>query len=99
MILCDVNVLLYAFRRDAREHEEFHRWLVERLGAAESYGVSELVLSSVIVQVHPRFRPRIGGSLCERQLQGRTRNTLLHIGLYNVIPGCCWGNCRKAAGE
>jgi uncharacterized protein len=55
VILCDVNVLLYAFRRDAREHEEFHRWLVERLGAAESYGVSELVLSSVIrISTHPR---------------------------------------------
>jgi predicted nucleic acid-binding protein len=48
-------VLLYAFRLDAREHKEFHRWLVERLGAAESYGVSELVLSSVIrIATHPR---------------------------------------------
>lgn len=56
MILCDVNVLLYAFRRDATEHEKFRGWLVERLGAADSYGVSDLVLSAVIrIATHPRI--------------------------------------------
>lgn len=51
-----MNVLLYAFRRDASRHEEFRHWLVERLGAAESYGFSELVLSAVIrIATHPRI--------------------------------------------
>lgn len=56
MILCDVNVLLYAFRRDAQRHKEFRDWLLERLGVAESYGVSDLVLSAVIrIATHPRI--------------------------------------------
>lgn len=56
MILCDVNVLLYAFRRDASRHQEFRRWLVERRRAAESYGFPELVLSAVVrIATHPRI--------------------------------------------
>jgi uncharacterized protein len=59
MILCDVNVLLYAFRRDSADHAEYRRWLIERLEADESYGVSELVLSSLIrIATHPRVYAR-----------------------------------------
>ncbi len=62
MILCDVNVLLYAFRRDSTGHEEYRRWLVERLEADESYGVSELVLSSLVrIATHPRVYARPSG--------------------------------------
>ena len=55
MILCDVNVLVYAFRADASRHAEYRAWLVERLSADESYGVSDLVLSGFLgVTTHPR---------------------------------------------
>lgn len=54
MILPDVNVLIYAFRADARRHREYHAWLRDRVAARESFGLSELVLSGVLrVLTHP----------------------------------------------
>ncbi len=55
MILCDVNVLLYAFRADSALHEEYRAWLIARLGGPENVGVSELVLSAMVrIATHPR---------------------------------------------
>ena len=55
MILCDVNVLLYAFRVDSGRHEAYRAWLLERLGGSENVGVSELVLSALVrIATHPR---------------------------------------------
>ena len=55
MILCDVNVLVYAFRADAPRHPEYRAWLTGRLDGAEPVGVSDHVLSGVIrVVTHPR---------------------------------------------
>lgn len=55
MILCDVNVLVYAFRADATDHVAHRRWLLERLRGDESFGVCELVLSAVVrIVTHPR---------------------------------------------
>lgn len=56
MILCDVNVLVHAHRRDAPRHDEIRRWLEGVLEADEAYGVSTLVLSSFLrVVTHPRI--------------------------------------------
>ncbi len=55
MILCDVNVLVYAFRADAHRHPEYRTWLLGRLESDESFGVSDLVLSGFLrVVTHPR---------------------------------------------
>ena len=55
MILLDVNVLVYAHRRDAARHEEYRAWLERTLTAAQPYGLSDLVLSGFIrVVTHPR---------------------------------------------
>lgn len=55
MILCDVNVLLYAFRADSARHEEYRRWLIQRLSGPENIGVSELVFSGLVrIATHPR---------------------------------------------
>ena len=55
MILCDVNVLVYAFRSDVDRHGEYRGWLLERLAGAENVGVSELVLTQMVrVVTHPR---------------------------------------------
>ena len=55
MILCDVNVLLYALRSDSDRHDEYRSWLIERLDGPENIGVSELVLSGVVrIATHPR---------------------------------------------
>jgi len=55
VILCDVNVLLYAFRADAPRHAEFRAWLLDRVAAAEALGVADLVLSAPVrIATHPR---------------------------------------------
>ena len=55
MILCDVNVLLYAFRTDSERHGQFRAWLIDRLTGRGNVGVSDLVLSAVIrIATHPR---------------------------------------------
>jgi toxin-antitoxin system PIN domain toxin len=55
MILCDVNVLLYAFRRDSEGHADYRGWLIERLAAPENFGVSDMVLGGLTrIATHPR---------------------------------------------
>jgi hypothetical protein len=55
MLLPDVNVLVYAHREDAADHERYRDWLLERLNGAESFGIAELVLSGFLrVVTHPR---------------------------------------------
>ena len=46
MQLPDVNVLLYAARRNAPEHNRYAKWLEDLLNGSETYAISELVLSS-----------------------------------------------------
>lgn len=48
MILCDVNVLVYAFREDMKEHHAYHEWLVDRLGDDETLALSGLVASGFV---------------------------------------------------
>ncbi len=55
MILCDVNVVLYAFRKDAVDHPRYRAWLEEAVNGAGAYGMAPQVLSSMIrVSTHPR---------------------------------------------
>ena len=65
MILPDVNVLLYAFRRDAERHDDYRSWVNELVNGEAAYGISPQVLASVIrigthrrIYVHPVQRPR-----------------------------------------
>lgn len=59
MILCDVNVFVYAFREDTTEHPRLRRWLEDALRAEEPFGVSELVLAGFLrVSTHPRVFQR-----------------------------------------
>jgi hypothetical protein len=48
MVLPDVNVLVYAHRRDAAEHGAYARWLSEVAEGAEPFGLSELVASAFL---------------------------------------------------
>lgn len=55
MILCDVNVFVYAFEPSSPRHEEYRSWLQGVLSSIEPYGVSDLVLSGFIrVVTHPK---------------------------------------------
>lgn len=48
MLCPDVNVLLYAFRRDSHDHARYAQWLQGVMTGQEPVGVSELVLSGVV---------------------------------------------------
>lgn len=55
MILPDVNVLVYAFRKDAADHAAYRRWLQDAVDGAAAFGLSDLVLSGFLrVVTHPR---------------------------------------------
>lgn len=55
MTLPDVNVLVYAHRRDADRHEEYRRWLERAVAGPAPFGLSDLVLSGFVrVVTHPR---------------------------------------------
>ncbi len=55
MLLCDVNVLVYAHREDAAGHEVYRQWLVGVVESAQSFAYSELVLSGFVrVVTHPK---------------------------------------------
>ena len=55
MILPDVNVLVYAHRRDISDHESYRLWLESVINAESAYGMSDLVLSGFLrVVTHPR---------------------------------------------
>lgn len=55
MVLPDVNVLLYAARRDAVDHERYAKWLEDLLNGDEPYAISELALSSFVrIATNPR---------------------------------------------
>ena len=55
MILCDVNVVLYAFRKDAVDHSRYRAWLEALVNGAGAYGMAPQVLSSLIrLSTHPR---------------------------------------------
>lgn len=59
MILCDVNVLVYAHKEGAARHAEWRAWLQNTIEADEPFGVSDLVLSGFLrIVTHPRIFDR-----------------------------------------
>ncbi len=55
MILLDVNVLVYAHRTDAPNHDRFRNWLESNVNSDVAYGVADIVLSGFVrVVTHPR---------------------------------------------
>lgn len=48
MVLIDVNVLVYAHRRDAERHADYRAWLESTINSERAYGVSDLVLSGFV---------------------------------------------------
>jgi toxin-antitoxin system PIN domain toxin len=59
VILLDVNVLVYAHREDATDHERYHGYVTRLIEAPGPFGVSELVLSGFLrVVTHPKVFSR-----------------------------------------
>jgi toxin-antitoxin system PIN domain toxin len=54
VILLDVNVLVYAHRKDAPNHRPLKAWLESVINGDQAYGVSDLVLNGFVrVVTHP----------------------------------------------
>jgi len=59
LILPDVNVLLYAFRRDSPDHVAYRGWFESVVNGEMAYGMSPQVLAGVIrIATHPRIFQR-----------------------------------------
>jgi len=55
VIVCDVNVLVNAYRTEALEFRRYAAWLREAVSSEQAFGVSELVLSRFLrVVTHQR---------------------------------------------
>ena len=55
MFLLDVNVLIYAARRDAPDHPRYAAWLHDLVNGDDPFGVSDLVLSGFLrIATNPR---------------------------------------------
>lgn len=56
MILTDVNVLVYAYRREADRHERYATWLADVVGGAAELGLVEAALTGFVrIVTHPRI--------------------------------------------
>jgi uncharacterized protein len=56
LILCDVNVLIYAFRSDADNHPLYKSWLESVINGPSAYGIAPQVLAGVVrICTHPRI--------------------------------------------
>lgn len=55
MLLPDVNVLIYAHRRESPDHDHYRQWLDDLLNGPADFAMSELVLSGFVrVVTNPR---------------------------------------------
>lgn len=55
MRLPDINVLVYAFRDAAPDHERYRAWVQTAFGGEEPVGLADIVLSGFVrVATHPR---------------------------------------------
>jgi toxin-antitoxin system PIN domain toxin len=76
VILPDVNVLVYAHRRDADRHDEYKAWLEQAVAGPGPFGLSDLVLSGFLrIVTHPRIfvdpTPVADAQAFVRALRGR----------------------------
>jgi toxin-antitoxin system PIN domain toxin len=56
VILVDVNVLVYACRRDAERHDAYHQWLATTLADPAPVGIAPESLAAVArITTHPRL--------------------------------------------
>lgn len=55
MILPDVNVLVYAFRREAIDHDRYASWLSDALARSEVALVETVLLAVIRIVTNPRI--------------------------------------------
>jgi toxin-antitoxin system PIN domain toxin len=54
LILPDVNILVYAFRGDCKDHSRYRAWLLDVVNGREAYGIAPQVVASMArITTHP----------------------------------------------
>lgn len=55
MVLCDVNIYVYAFRYDTERHTKTLEWLQDTINSVSDFGFSDLALSGFLrIVTHPK---------------------------------------------
>lgn len=88
MILPDVNVLLYAHRREFPEHEAYAEWLRRAVTGDEPFAISESVCAAFIrIVTNPRAfapaTPRATAAAFVERLRARTNCVVVRPGPRN----------------
>jgi toxin-antitoxin system PIN domain toxin len=103
VLLADVNVYLYARRRESPRHDEHKAWLEDALGGPEPFGVSESILASFlrIVTNHRIYReptpPATALEFCEVVL-GAPAAVPVRAGArhWSIFAGLCQSTGARA---
>jgi len=105
MQLPDVNVLIYAHRQDAPEHDRYAAWLRALVEAPEPFAVAEIVLAGFLrIVTNPKiFRPatpmQTALVFCRRLVCFRTSQVGRTIGwsVFVLVAPCSFGPARGSA--
>ncbi len=56
MVLCYVNIYVYAFRADTERQKPVYEWLQETISSPSDFGICELAMSGFIrILTHPKI--------------------------------------------
>ena len=96
MLVPDVNVLVYAYREDAEDHDRYLAWLEAVAGSQAPFGVVDQVLSGFLrVVSHPRVfdppSPLHHAIRFVEELRGRPTATPIAPGSrhWGIFTGLC----------
>lgn len=85
MIIPDVNVIVHAWWSESTSHARARQWLEDAAAAPEVLGISEHVLSGVVlILTHPRIT---GGVFGPAEVLDRANGLLRARGVVTVRPG------------
>ncbi len=74
MILPDVNVLVYAFRREAQSHERYASWLADVVAGDDELALHDLPLVSFVrIVTNPRIVPTAAPTVLALDFVARLR--------------------------
>ena len=90
MLLCDVNVLVYAHREDIANHLPYREWLESVINGDQAYAVSDLILSGFVrVVTHPKIFGK-PSTLCSTAAAKGNLVPDAYLAALAIEAGCEW---------
>jgi uncharacterized protein len=85
MQLLDVNVLVYAFRKDGPQYDRYASWMRELVDGDTPFGISDLVFSGFLrIVTHPRVFSEPTPILEALAFTEELRNSAMYV---SIAPG------------